>query len=114
MTDTKGYKKRTNEKGEVAVLYSPGYGAGWSTWNEEHADVERLIFDADLVDLVLAERRDEAAKLAESFWPGEYVCVLGARDLAVAWVPAGELFDIDEYDGYENVVLVKSLKHYTA
>jgi hypothetical protein len=23
---------RKNDQGETAVLYSPGFGAGWSTW----------------------------------------------------------------------------------
>ena len=44
--------KYVNDRDEVAVLYSPGFGAGWSTWNREHPD---MLFDAGMVDLVLKE-----------------------------------------------------------
>lgn len=37
-----------NEQGEVAVLYSPGYGAGWSTWNPHDC-----LFTPEIVQLVL-------------------------------------------------------------
>ena len=36
--------------GKVAVLYSPGFGAGWSTWNSHNPD---LLFDSIIVDFVL-------------------------------------------------------------
>ena len=26
---------KIEKDGNVAVLYSPGYGAGWSTWNDD-------------------------------------------------------------------------------
>lgn len=28
-------EKYYNQNGELAVLISPGFGAGWSTWNDE-------------------------------------------------------------------------------
>ena len=28
-------EKYYNENGELGVLYSPGFGAGWSTWSNE-------------------------------------------------------------------------------
>ena len=34
--------------GQVAVLYSPGYGAGWFTWH----GVEELLFDPKVVDML--------------------------------------------------------------
>jgi len=34
--------------GKVAVLYSPGYGAGWFSWH----NVEELIYDPEVVKLV--------------------------------------------------------------
>ena len=44
------------ENGQVAVIYSPGFGAGWYTWNQsrfpELNDGTALLFDPILVDLV--------------------------------------------------------------
>lgn len=39
--------------GKVAVIYSPGYGSGWSTWSGASKEIiERMIFDPELVALV--------------------------------------------------------------
>ena len=32
-----GYSKLVNKKNEVAVLYSPGYGAGFASWTVNHS-----------------------------------------------------------------------------
>lgn len=84
---------------EVAVLYSRGFGAGWYTWNTDH---EGLLFDRDLVELVLAGNNDKAAALAESKY-GNDIYVGGADGLTVMWLPKGTRFEIDEYDGRETV-----------
>jgi acetyl-CoA acetyltransferase len=34
--------------GKVAILYSPGFGAGWSTWNSYSNE---MIFDPDIVNV---------------------------------------------------------------
>jgi len=31
--------------GKVAVLYSPGFGAGWSTWNDDEYRMSQPNFD---------------------------------------------------------------------
>lgn len=85
--------------GKVGVLYSPGFGAGWSTWNSDYR--AQMCMDARLVQLVLDGKLHEAGKLAETF--GEYICVLGSRDLTVEWLPVGTVFEISEYDGSESV-----------
>ena len=41
--------------GKVAVLYSPGYGSGWYTWNQEFPE---LIFSPAIVKMVIEERFD--------------------------------------------------------
>ena len=33
--------KKLERNGKIAILYSPEYGAGWSTWNNH----EELIFN---------------------------------------------------------------------
>ena len=95
--------KRETENGiEVAVLVSPGFGAGWSTWSYESS--ETLLFHKDLVDLVLKGENGSAARLAEEM-TGSYTG--GAESLMVNWVPEGSRFIIHEYDGSETLVLEK-------
>jgi len=49
MLDFKKYEK----DGKVAVLYSPGFGAGWSTWNRPYDDF--FLFDSKLIEMALRE-----------------------------------------------------------
>ena len=89
--------------GQVAVLYSPGYGAGWSTWNIEY-NYKELIFDPGLVNLVSAGReQEEIVVYATLKWPGAYLG--GLEGLDIRWVPVGAYFRINEEDGNERVVL---------
>lgn len=94
--------KKIEKDGNVAVLYSPGYGAGWSTWNSEHA--ESLCMDADIVQAVLDGDTAKAAKIATEKHPCIYTG--GAEDLKVQWVKKGMEFEIDEYDGNESVHVI--------
>lgn len=89
--------------GMVAVLYSPGFGAGWSTWAEDEHK-EYLAFDPALVAAVLAGDRNKAAQIAEAHDPNIYTG--GARDLTVHWLPAGTVFEIEEYDGSETIHVI--------
>lgn len=84
--------------GKVAVLVSPGYGAGWSTQNTEHKEI--LCMDAEIVQAVLDKDIDKAIKIAEGKCDG-YFYEGGAHDLIVEWVPKGTAFEIQEYDGFE-------------
>lgn len=87
--------------GKVAVLYSPGYGAGWYTWNSEH---KGLVFDKEIVQAVLDEKPELAAEIAERKYKGCYVG--GAEDLVVEWLEPGTVFEIDEYDGSESLHII--------
>lgn len=95
---------------KVAVLYSPGYGAGWSTWADKGL-CERLLFDPVVVEWV------EAGKVGEvpvDHLNDEYLYTGGADDLTIRWVPVGTQFRIHEYDGSESVVLISEEKWFTA
>ena len=96
--------ERVIRDGMVAVLYSPGFGAGWSTWGRGDNE-EAMVFDPGLVDLVSRDAGDdEILAYAEAKFPEEY---LGGLDrISVEWVPVGSKFRIDEYDGNESVVLL--------
>lgn len=83
--------------GKVAVIYSPGYGAGWSTWGNPQS-----CFDGELAQAILdGLPTDTLLEIATKNWPGEYTGgIHGAR---VKWVPVGTRFEIEEYDGAESV-----------
>ena len=91
--------------GKVAVLYSPGFGAGWSTWNSKHRDT--LAMDEFIVAPFLAGNIDKMLENAKTL--DEYVCVLGADQLEVKWIPVGTRFEIDEYDGSESIRILDDI-----
>ena len=84
--------------GKVAVLYSPGYGAGWYSWH----DIKELMYDPIVVDMV---ERKEFANVIESYCEMQYGDHYfgGAEDLQVEWIPIGTKFQITEYDGAESI-----------
>ena len=86
------------ENGKVAVLYSPEFGAGWYTWNQEHPE---LLFDPAIVKLVEKGQYDELATYVELKYPGIYTG--GLHDLQVEWITEGSLFRVVEYDGCESI-----------
>jgi hypothetical protein len=87
--------------GQVAILYSPGHGAGWSTWAVYNS--EGLLFDPVIVDMVENKRDAEAIETYCTDRYGEQYYG-GADQLEVAWLPVGTKFFIDEYDGCESVM----------
>lgn len=86
--------------GKVAVLYSPGFGAGWFSWNTQHPEI---LFDPAIVELVEAEKWDELQAFIVLKYPGIYDG--GMRDLEIEWIPEGEQFIVQEYDGSERIEL---------
>jgi hypothetical protein len=85
--------------GYVAVVYSPGFGAGWYTWNQEYP---ALVFDPTIVKYVEEEDLDSLRSYMGLKFPEVYVS--DYNDLTVKWLPEGTEFRIDEYDGNESVV----------
>lgn len=95
--------------GRVAVLYSPGYGSGWYTWNQEFPE---LIFSPAIVKLVEQEKFDELETYMELKYPEVFKG--GMMDLEIEWVPVGTEFRIYEYDGSESIELKEELNWLTA
>ena len=90
--------------GKVAVLVSPGYGAGWSTWaysgEEDYRDF--MLHDPTLVDMVEHGIPAESIEAyVNSVHPNTYCG--GADGLTIEWLPVGTAFRIHEYDGSESV-----------
>jgi hypothetical protein len=85
--------------GKVAVLYSPGFGAGWSTWASEHA--KDITFDPVIVGYVENEKWPELETYVTMRYPELYTG--GMHSLTIAWIKEGTLFRISEYDGSESI-----------
>jgi hypothetical protein len=103
--------QKYEKDGKVAVLVSPGYGAGWSTW-ADYEDMEALCMDADLVQCVLDKDIQKLVRVAEEKYPNNYNG--GAVNLIIEWVDKGEAFEITEYDGHESLVVVSKRSYMTA
>ena len=92
--------------GKVAILYSPGFGAGWYSWsgNKDHPP---MLYDPTLVKWVESGKPktdwDRLCATLKEKYPDIYLG--GLKDLDIRWVPVDTRFYIDEYDGYETVVL---------
>jgi hypothetical protein len=89
--------------GKVAVIYSPGFGAGWSTWNIEYSEYgQELIFDPGLADLLINRRsQDQIEAYVALKWNGVYTG--GLEQARVEWVAQGTEFKITEHDGSESL-----------
>lgn len=89
-----------NETGKVAVLYSPGFGAGWSTWADKE-QAEAVTFDREIVELLLKKDTNGIKVLMKKKYRDFYDG--GLDGLQVYWVEPGTEFQIIEYDGSESI-----------
>ena len=92
--------------GKVAVLYSPGFGAGWYSWNER----KELLFHPKLVEMVENNRQSEITQqwVEENLGIDNVYCG-GADDLQIKWLDEGTAFIINEYDGSESIETLENL-----
>lgn len=82
---------------KIGIVYSPGYGAGWSTWG-----CSEMALDQELALAIDSELPyEQILAIAKKNWPDEYYG--GLSDCVVEWVDKGTAFSIDEYDGYESI-----------
>lgn len=93
--------------GMVAIIISPGYGAGWQTWNKEHIE---LLFSPKIVEMIELKKCKEIDQdwIAENLGITGVYCG-GAENLEIIWLPIGTKFRLDEYDGYESITTEKNL-----
>ena len=82
----------------MKVLISPGYGAGWSTWEGNELAFDKRIIDAFEKGITENEMEELCVKLG---YKRPYMG--GFDDLEVVEVPKGTIFRIHEYDGYESI-----------
>ena len=96
--------------GKVAVLYSPGFGSGWFTWNEKHPG---LLYDPAVVAWVEAGKPegDELSELKlylEDKYPRVYIGS-NMAELQIEWLPVNTFFRVTEYDGFEEIEVQKDV-----
>ncbi len=111
------------------LLYSPKYGAGWSTWCSNPSLVKFMVSYRPIIDFLESgnkfEWEDDMVRYDENDQPlydklhpvlrefaeacyrqfDEIPYLGGAQDLEVLVVPDDELVRFDEYDGYESYEL---------
>lgn len=82
---------------KIGIIFSPDYGAGWSTWGDDES-----CLDQELAWAIDAKASKEVIEsIAEKNWPGQYTG--GLEDARVCWVEEGTRFRITEYDGWESI-----------
>ena len=106
-------EKYYNDKGEVGVLYSPEFGAGWYSWNEKYPEI---LFDKKLVEMVLQKGEDEdyiseeaMQYIKDTYGKKRGFYMGGASTLEVEFLSKGTKFRIDEYDGNESIEILDKI-----
>lgn len=90
------------------ILYSPGFGAGWTTWNSGRVAEIMLDYKPIVEALERGEKMSENHPIVlqmiadiQKELGDVHVCVLGADDLEV--YTTGSRVRIEDYDGSESV-----------
>lgn len=101
-----GSKVIRTDTGEVAVLVSPGFGAGFYTWNT-YGQLTPFCPPAVLAVLLGKHELITEDSLAEYYGVKDdeychFYCG-GAGDLIVLWLTPGTAFSYSEYNGSESL-----------
>ena len=89
--------------GKVAVIYSPGYGGGWYSWNcRGEKDFKWMLFHPDIVAAVQEGNQKLVKKIANEIDPDGSYCDIA--NLKIEWISIGHSFKIEEHDGYERII----------
>lgn len=88
--------KKVVQNGRVAVIYSPGFGAGWSTWALD----KNVCFDPILVEWIENGKNGEPPL---DHYGDDVPYDGGLHDAEIAWIAEGTRFEITEYDGSESI-----------
>lgn len=109
-------QNKYRKDGKVAVLYSPSYWGGWSTWCRDD-QAERMLYDPWIVDILLSDLLDDEKNNrirvhCDMCYPDVYLG--GLEDLTIAWLPEGCAFRVVEHDGSEVIEIRDNIDWYTA
>lgn len=105
-------EKYYNNKEELGVLISPGWGAGWSTWNEEGEEKYAIALDKRVIDFWMNHQYDKENYEMQDFLKSigyNNIYMGGYEQLELVFVPKGQMFCIHEYDGFETIETPESM-----
>lgn len=107
-------------KPHVAIVITNGFGMGWSTECRNPVQAQKALFSPETVNWVLAgkpaDSRPDFKLLFSDDGSGQalYFSDCGAKNLEVAWIPVGQQFVVDVYDGDEGITWLDDLQVFTA
>lgn len=114
------YTKLINGKIYVAVLYSPRYGIGWSTYNKNNdlAVDKRIITwllnnaetDDRITDIIIDDVNEQQFKEYLKSIGYNNICI--TRSYAISFYPIGTILQINEFDGAESIQVIDSFGQY--
>ena len=87
-----------NDKGDIEVLISPDYGAGWSTWDNNSINIA---VDKRIIDYYKEHGKNATTSQVQEFLDSigyENVYCGGWIDITLKTVPVGVKFMINEYE----------------
>lgn len=87
--------------GNVAVMYRPAFGIGWSTQDADPEQSKFMALNGGLARLVEAKDWQGVESLVNSKYPNVHCSDLQA--LRIEWIKKGTLFEITEFDGCEKI-----------
>jgi len=88
--------------GQVAVIYSSDYGAGWSTWSPNYPE---LAFDAGIAQLIEEQKFDQLETYLALKYPDTHRNRSTLESLRIEWLSDGTEFIITDYDGNETIMI---------
>lgn len=89
---------------KTKILYAPGFGAGFYTWNKRYPEVIRDEFIIWIIEKKwIEEAKEEIEEYLNEKYDGDF-CTWGVEDLEICELEEGTRFYIDEYDGHESVI----------
>jgi hypothetical protein len=110
----------------VGVVISPGFGAGWSTWNPEvnPCDGEFIEFLLEKGTIYKGEDEDEewGVRIDKNVVHDYWTYTRGYKDIycggvengfEIQWIKEGSFIRITEYDGAESIEYLSSSGFFT-
>ena len=109
--------------GKVGIVISSGYGTPWSSYAFNEEKEKHMLFDSNLVELVLNMEKAPSHEKADARYAIEQYCISqeyvdleypNVPELKVIWIPVGMEFCVREYDGAEYVLYKHKMIVHTA
>jgi hypothetical protein len=117
----KSYSKLVTSDGQVAIVYSPSYGIGWSTDAREISIQHQLIFDSRIILSLLSEAKwskKEYTEFMKFNFPDFNIIDIHDfsyyKKLKVMFIPENTKFRINEYDGAESIEIYNPDLYFTS